>query len=54
MATPVLQRRKSLTSSKFSSKTADALIRKFFTAIAPVSRVVEVRVTHEDPVSSTA
>jgi len=54
MATPMLQRRKSLTSSKFSSKTADALLRKFFTAIAPASRVVDARVAREDPLSSRA
>ena len=41
--TPVLQRCETPTSLKFSSKTAEPMFRKFFTAKSPVRREAEVR-----------
>ena len=41
--TPALQRCEEPTSLKFSSKTAEPMIRKFFTAMSPVRREFEVR-----------
>ena len=54
MVTPVLQRCVVPTSLKFSSKTAEPMIRKFLTAMSAVRREAEMPSVVQPRTSSTS